>query len=251
MTFCKKFVLIISCILLITSLYAGAADRYVTTSGSDAANDCTVAGSPCGSIDHAINESDSGDTIKVAMGTYYENIDISDSGLNPLTIQGGWNTSFTAQNNDPSVTVVDGGQTGRVFNIMVNNAATALTIEGFKIVNGGNVTSGGGFYFYTSGQTTSLILKNNIIMNNVSTGNGGGVSIEVNGNNGSVTFIAEKNRITNNETGAGNGAGIQIWVDSGSDLYGFVRNNIIADNGKDSYSYGLTAMGYGGECILI
>src|SRR6476619_5334116 len=49
-----------------------ATDRYVATGGSDGANDCSVMGSPCATIQHAVSESTAGDTIHVAAGTYSE-----------------------------------------------------------------------------------------------------------------------------------------------------------------------------------
>jgi hypothetical protein len=49
---------------------------YVATSGSDAGNDCTNAGSPCLTIQHAVDEACGGDTINVYPGTYSETADV-------------------------------------------------------------------------------------------------------------------------------------------------------------------------------
>ncbi|MCD4742649.1 MAG: hypothetical protein K8R67_09280 [Desulfobacteraceae bacterium] len=251
MRFCKKYVLLISFILLIIFSYAGAADRYVTTSGVDTSNDCTIPGSPCGTIDHAINGAVSGDTVKVAQGTYYENINISDSGLNPLIIQGGWDTGFTAQNTDPSVTVIDGGETDHVIYIVSSSSSTDFTIQGFKIVNGGNdsVPWGGGMSIISSGQTMSLTLNNNIIMNNTSGSSGGGLNIKAQ-TGGSITFIAENNRITKNETGFGGGAGIELYALNSSILTATLKNNIIANNAKETNGYGLFVQTYDSDCTV-
>ena len=50
----------------------GPLTRYVSTTGSDAGNDCTNPANPCATIGHAINRANDEDTIDVAVGTYVE-----------------------------------------------------------------------------------------------------------------------------------------------------------------------------------
>jgi hypothetical protein len=45
---------------------------YVSTGGNDTGNDCTIAGNPCLTIQHAVDEACGGDTINVSPGTYSE-----------------------------------------------------------------------------------------------------------------------------------------------------------------------------------
>src|SRR5262249_10082377 len=52
---------------------AQAADRFVSTVGSDTANDCLTSTSPCRTVGYALTQAASGDTVKVAGGTYGEN----------------------------------------------------------------------------------------------------------------------------------------------------------------------------------
>lgn len=52
-------------------------DRYVEVAGSDAANDCTDSGSPCASIQHAIDEACDGDTVRVGAGTFSEDVAVN------------------------------------------------------------------------------------------------------------------------------------------------------------------------------
>jgi len=56
-----------------------ATNRFVATIGNDMMNDCSNAGSPCKTIQHAISQSASGDVIKLAPGTYFENVMVSQS----------------------------------------------------------------------------------------------------------------------------------------------------------------------------
>jgi hypothetical protein len=46
--------------------------RYVAPAGSDAGNDCTLAGNPCATIGHAVTVAGGGDIVIVAPGTYTE-----------------------------------------------------------------------------------------------------------------------------------------------------------------------------------
>ncbi len=52
-------------------------DRWVAPGGTDAPSDCTVQGAPCGSIHYAASVACAGDTVRVAEGTYTENVVIN------------------------------------------------------------------------------------------------------------------------------------------------------------------------------
>jgi len=78
---------------------------YVAPGGSDS-NSCLTAGSPCATINGAIGKATSGDTIKVAVGTYTstagsEVVLIDKS----LTLSGGWDSGFTTQS---GMSTIDG-----------------------------------------------------------------------------------------------------------------------------------------------
>lgn len=53
---------------------AGAATRYVATSGNDGGNDCTQETAPCKTIGHGISAMAGGDTLVIGDGTYAESI---------------------------------------------------------------------------------------------------------------------------------------------------------------------------------
>ena len=44
----------------------------VATTGNDAGNNCTVEANPCATIAHAVSQTNNGDTLEVASGTYNE-----------------------------------------------------------------------------------------------------------------------------------------------------------------------------------
>ncbi|MFL6542956.1 MAG: hypothetical protein ACJ8I9_07300, partial [Chthoniobacterales bacterium] len=90
--------------------------RYVATSGNDTNNDCTDSANPCLTIANGTNQSNAGDTVEVAAGTYNEHVAIS----RDLTIAGAGAGS----------TIVDGTNNGRVFDIgNVTVSISDLTIQ--------------------------------------------------------------------------------------------------------------------------
>ncbi len=151
-----------------TALTAGT--RYVATTGDDAGNDCTSQAAPCRTIQHAVDAASSGDTIKVAAGTYTDvhvrpRNDATTTGVvtqvvyvsRTVTIRGGYTTSFS-EPPKPGVntTTLDAQGQGRVF--YITNEANP-TITGLRIT-GGDATglqgrlwadAGGGVYVFEAG----------------------------------------------------------------------------------------------------
>jgi parallel beta-helix repeat protein len=218
-------------------------------------NDTTGNGSennPFKTIQHAINVSSNSDTVLVAPGTYYENINFNRHSIvlgSYYLISGDTslieNTTIDGHNLAPSV-LVDSGED------------TTTIVCGFKIQNG----VGGGIRCLNS----SIKICHNIITGNTSIAeNGCGIygeyannlhisDCKIFGNGGGVRgggiYIAESaNSIIENNQIVGNsvlwrGGGIMILHGAGT----LIKNNLISDNWTNSnyyeHSYG------GGICCV-
>ncbi|MBW2255230.1 MAG: hypothetical protein JRI25_11600, partial [Deltaproteobacteria bacterium] len=132
---------IFSLTALVLAVPGFAADRYVDDAGSDTTNDCTTLATPCGTIAHALDEADAGDTVHVDASSY------STGGLSfkgSITIQGAGSAS-------PQSLLVTGG--GDVFNL--ESASGTVTIQGFAIQHAG----GDAFEFFLANDAATLALS--------------------------------------------------------------------------------------------
>lgn len=117
-------------------------------------------------IQAALNAADSSDTVLVQPGTYFENIFWPDKNGIKLISAG-----------DSSNTIIDGGGISSVIYMNPVSATidTTTLIQGFKIINGGNVANGGGLF--VSG-ASPIITQMWLTGNSTTTGHGGGIYIE-------------------------------------------------------------------------
>ncbi len=177
---------------------------YVAPDGDDG-DDCLSTTTPCATINGAIGKAGSGDTIYVAVGTYTgggdEVVLISKS----VTLSGGWDGTFAAQN---SVSTIDGGDSRR--GITADSSVNAL-VERFVVQNGIDGNGGG----ISNGGT--LTVNNTIINDNMSFNGGGGII-----NNGTLTL--NNSTISDNTTSDGGAGGI---LNSGTLI---MYNSIVSGN---------------------
>jgi hypothetical protein len=132
-----------------------ASTRYVASNDGVDSGDCSSSASPCKTIQYAVNQASSEDTILVAQGTYEYNQDfdpcpflvdddigkdgravvcIVDKSLNILGgyTQSNWQTANPTSN----LTFIDGENNRRgVFFIGFNSTTASLVMEGFTIQN--------------------------------------------------------------------------------------------------------------------
>jgi len=130
---------------------AVAATRFVATGGSDAANDCLIAGSPCQTLTHALTQAAAADTVMVAAGTY-------DTALGEtfplvisvdLTLAGdlAGSTILDATGANTRVITIASAVTAEISTVTVMGGSVSCTVdngscqvEGGGILNNGNLT---------------------------------------------------------------------------------------------------------------
>ncbi len=196
---------------------------------------------PYKSIQTAIDAAASGDTIKVAAGTYTENINVTDKAL---TLLGGYEGNGNFDNRDTTThrPHIQGDGTDAVVTLYLSGDSA---LDGFRITGGTGSTQdlpwfygGGGVYCVEGAPTVS----NNIIENNDtrhpgddaggSESKGGGIYAA----NANIT-IAD-NTIRNNYSGTGGG----IRVEHGNTVIiqgNTVRGNIgVGDHGGGMHLHG-------------
>jgi len=128
-----SFLIGLAAIALILALLppaARAATYYVSeTLGSDTTGDGGQL-NPYSSIGYALQQASDGDTVRVAEGTYLENLVIPHHNM---TLLGGYEPGSWTRNLTVHRTIVDGGDSGSVFEV---EAKLNVTIDGFVIQNG-------------------------------------------------------------------------------------------------------------------
>ncbi len=165
---------------------------------------------------------------------YFENVLIPDSfSSGSIEMTGGWDSTFSVRETDPSDTTIDGLTAVRPLEIRITGGT--FTLEGFTIKNGVAFGSGGGILVFPPGNRDVVItLKNtHIIENYANLGedlNGGGIAAFLSSNE---DLIIENCRIRDNEaesTGGGivRGGGLSVFM--GHSAYLKVENTEIDGN---------------------
>ena len=192
-------------------------------------------------ISAALSVARPGDTIRVAAGTYTENLFITMT----VVLEGGWNTVFTARDTtlyvtrlrpvDPDIAIVTlQGQFG-------NTTAVAPTIDGFTLSGARSSNHGGGLRVTNS----DAIISHNIITDNSGYFLGGGVWVQ----NGAPRL--EYNRIEYNHvtpSGVSYGGGIELENTRATLIGNVIAHNVISST--TGYGGGLAAEG-GGPITLV
>jgi len=236
--------------------------RYVGTTGSDAGNDCTNPGSPCATLQRAIDVAQPDDEIRVAGGAYAR-VGTLAAITRGLSIVGGFAADFGSHDPAAYQTVLDAGWGGPVVSMTNAGDVTLLYLtltrglgaacpEGQYDCGGGiyakntvlhvgqcvitnNVGSrtepafGGGVYVYNRIGLSNEFWDNQIVSNTasmVSFGWGGGMFLEAAG-----TYLSSANvtgnafeRNTASAAGWGQGGGLYLKG------YADVSHNLFRDN---------------------
>jgi parallel beta-helix repeat protein len=172
--------------------------------------------SPWATIQYALDSVTGNDTysvlIKVAQGTYNENISVT-LPMSKILIQGGWSSDFSTRTTAPSITVIDGNEAGHVINISadIKGDINDVMIEGFTITGSGVTESG-----IRCNNCQGVTIRNNRIIDNGNSTTSNGISLF-----GESTVLIEQNIISGNTS-----SGIYLRGES----HATIQNNIIVNN---------------------
>ncbi len=248
---------VLSAVLINSRVGAVApATRYVAPSGSDVANNCLSALTPCKTIQHAVNESAPGDTVRLASGVYREQVKVQTA---DLTITGSGAGALiqpvAAVLNTSSIYSGDGIAAVVVVEGVTGVSIDSIFIDGYVAGTGRGCgpTFVGIFYRAASGVISNSVIAN--IYDQLNSGCQGYLGVFVQSGNGgpglnsnvvidgSTVHSYGKNGITANEAGTfvtvtnctiiGEGPGwgaAQNGVQIGFGAHGKVTNNIIWRN---------------------
>ena len=207
----------------------------------------TTASAPCvarlggadfATIQAAVDAAGAGDLVRVSGTCYEHDVQVDES----ITLQGGWDRTFTHHDPDLYPTTIDAGRQGRVMEID-GQVSIASTVEYFVLTGG----SWGGVYVGTEVDAT---LRGNIIADNeklTSTGDGGGVDVYYYGSATLIGNVIRDNRAGRHGGGlagsreitlisnliAGNTCGLAATNGQGAGLWlgrGELVNNTLANN---------------------
>jgi len=243
---------------------ARAAGPWYVAPGGDDSHACTSPGTACATINGAIGKASSGDTIKVAIGTYTSTVGSEVVLINQnITLSGGWNSGFTTQS---GMSTIDGGGVRRG----VTNSASSATVERFIVQNGAVAyTSGGGIYNLNG----TMTLNSSTVRNNINSGiynlsgtmtlnsstvrnNGGGIfnvdgimtlnNSTISSNTGNGIILDAVGTLTlNSSTVSGNTyAGISYYSGAAILRNTIVVGNASASGGSDCSGGALSSAGY-------
>ena len=184
---------------------------YVDDDTCPAAGAGTI-GDPYCSIQFAISVAIPGDTVEVAPGTYFENINLLGKAIT-VSSSGG-----------AAVTIIDGGAAGTV--VTCNSGESSSTIiDGFTITNGLNSVAGGMVILSSSPTVTHCAFIDNTV-----TGSGGGMYI----GNGSQPLVADC--IFSGNTAPVFGGGLMNFLSSPDIVNCSFSNNTASSGGGGIYN---------------
>ena len=173
------FIFLLSTLIILALATISFSESYYVSPAGDDSNSCLLPGTPCKTIQHAIDIAYGTEiypvTIQVAAGTYNEHL-VMDAWE---SLVGGWNSDFSQQwdfendglEPDPEyATIIDGEE---IATCLTLNNIEAVTVDGFTIQNGfGEYTYddhefvGGGAFCLNS----SVHFKHTIFLENTAEG---------------------------------------------------------------------------------
>ncbi len=228
-----------------------AITRYVVSTGADSENDCTDSGTPCATLQYAIDQANAGDTIDVA-GTIDSNVTVAESltitqwpgqasavldGTNSgtvVTIDGGGGSPLPVTLSD--LTIENGSASGDGGGVKSTNAALTVDDATFSSNAAGSAGGGGAIAAYSGG---TLTIENSTFSGNSAAAGG---AIGVGG-----TLVVEDSTFANNSSNPEGGGAIDL-EGPGTVLRSTFTGNSSASGNVGSVGGGIYV---GGSALLV
>ena len=219
----KVRLVVLAVVMAVATSVTARADRYVSTQGSDIDNLCQFSSTPCRTVGRAMEVAPPGEVVHIAAGTYKESNAISRSGNFTITLQGGWDNTFTTLNVTANRTVLSGGKVDRALHIYSDSASTqTYTLDGLIIEKSTAKSpdwygedAGGGVLVQSHGSSHLTLNINQVTFNkNKSAPGGGGLRI-LGLDASTLTVNVADSTFTKNNAGGEGGA---IEADGENDL---------------------------------
>ena len=134
--------------------------RYVSATGADTGA-CTNPAAPCKTVQYAIDQSVSGDELRLAGGTY----GVASISGKSLTLKGGYAADFSSRDPAVNLTTLNGDGFNTVLTAYgQSDAFIDVTLDGLRLVNGGmwgGNSAAGGSTRYVNLTVESCVFQNN------------------------------------------------------------------------------------------
>jgi hypothetical protein len=243
------FILAMVGAMAIATPVAAASTRYVDDSGDNTANNCLTPGTPCATIQYAIDQAVSGDTINVRPGSYDETA--SGRGADTTNATGPYQyglyfpptkTGITLQGvTAGDVPVTDGGATHATITF---NATDSFGPDSIFVAGAGTTISGLTLGPNSAGENklVSVIADGFELRYSMTAVGGGGSSIYIS-DFSTLGDVVKAYNVHDNEFLDGT----SVDVSDGAGLTGPVSGRLITDNDFDLQNNGFNGISFNGS----
>jgi hypothetical protein len=215
--------------------------RYVSTIGSDTANDCASTATPCRTVQHSVDMANDGDEIRIATGVYTEVNDYAGSAQavyisKTIVVRGGYTTTdWTVAYPITQPTTLDAQGQGRVLYIIGD---VSPTVEGLHITGGVSNDINGCFGMtnepFGAGiriVTATAVISQCEVFSNTTNAYGAGIFLA------NSAAVLTQNRIGTNSASCA-GGGIYAYLSPAN-----ISGNIVQSNSGSSDGGGIRLIG--------
>ena len=207
---------------------SGTNQRFARPDGTDAGS-CENPGSPCRTIQYAVNASRNGDVIKLARGTYSSGFTLLGS-RESVHLEGGWKPDFSSRERDASLTVIDYHSSRTVVWCSTTSKRLTLKLSGLTVRHGyDSGDRGGGITLTNLGGFLELVLENVRIVDNQSQ-KGGGLVADTGGSGALTRIHLLGTQVLDNRATLSGGGGVYVRTSAGAKTEMFVKNSVLAGN---------------------